>query len=387
MLTLQLQFYFITEGFMSKYLQVISFDIPYPANYGGAIDVFYTLKALNESGVKIILHCFEYNRVKAPELELICEKVYYYHRNTSFFAHLTLLPYSVFSRKNKLLIQNLLNDEYPILFEGLMSCYYLTDVRLKDRLKLYREANIEHEYYRELARSAQSIIPKLYFLIESYKFKLFEPKLQSADSLIAVSQSDASQLQHRFPNKLVKFVPCFHPNNELVSLPGKSDYLLYHANLSVSENEFAAIYLCEKVFSKLTHSCIIAGLNPTNRLRNIVSKYPNIQLEANTDSERMRELVQNAQVNVLVTFQGTGLKLKLLNTLFMGRHVLVNKLMLEGSGLDALCTISDIDNEQVAACNRLMNIPFTLSDIELRKNLLFPQFSNSVQAKVLADLF
>ncbi len=29
-----------------KYLHIISFDIPYPPNYGGVIDVFYKLKAL-----------------------------------------------------------------------------------------------------------------------------------------------------------------------------------------------------------------------------------------------------------------------------------------------------------------------------------------------------
>lgn len=372
---------------MTKFLHVISFDIPFPANYGGAIDVFYKLKALNECGVKIILHCFQYNRNQAQELELICEKVYYYQRNTSLFAHLSLLPYTVYSRKNNLLIQNLIKDEYPILFEGLMSCYYLNDSRIEKRVKIYREANIEHDYYRELARSTSDLAKKLYFIIESFKFKKFEPKLQAADSLIAVSQSDANQLKNRFPDKTVQFIPCFHPNNELISIPGESDYLLYHANLSVPENELAANYLCEKVFSELTHKCIIAGLNPTRRLRNTISKYPNIQLEANPDSERMNELIQQAQVNVLVTFQGTGLKLKLLNTLFMGRHVLVNKLMLEGSGLDVLCTITDLDFEQIQACNRLMETPFTSSDIELRKNILFPQFSNTEQANILCNLF
>ena len=59
-----------------KTLHVISFDIPYPANYGGAIDVFYKIKALHEKGLKIILHCFLYNNKKIPE-ELIkyCEEV------------------------------------------------------------------------------------------------------------------------------------------------------------------------------------------------------------------------------------------------------------------------------------------------------------------------
>jgi len=372
---------------MSKFLHVIAFDIPFPANYGGAIDVFYKLKALNECGVKLILHCFEYNRAEAPELELICDKVYYYRRNTSFFANLSVLPYTVYSRKNRQLIENLTRDDYPILFEGLMSCYYLTDKRIQHRIKLYREANIEHDYYLELAKSTTIFIHKLYFLIESVKFKLFEPRLQAADSIIAVSQSDAKQLKNRFPNKKVEFIPCFHPNNEVISLAGTSDYVLYHANLSVAENELAALYLCEQVFSQLPHKCIISGLNPTKHLQKTISQYQNIQLEANPNNERMNELIQQAQVHMLVTFQGTGLKLKLLNTLFMGRHLLVNTLMLEGSGLNELCTISDTNFGQIDACNQLMEIPFTQMDIDLRKKKLFPQFSNKEQAKILCNLF
>ena len=38
---------------MEKHLHIISFDVPYPANYGGVIDVFYKLKALHAEGIKI----------------------------------------------------------------------------------------------------------------------------------------------------------------------------------------------------------------------------------------------------------------------------------------------------------------------------------------------
>ena len=56
---------------MDKYLNIVSFNIPYPANYGGVIDVYYKLEALRACGVKLILHCFEYERPHAPELESI----------------------------------------------------------------------------------------------------------------------------------------------------------------------------------------------------------------------------------------------------------------------------------------------------------------------------
>ena len=67
---------------MEQYLNIIAFNIPWPANYGGIIDVYYKIKALKANGVKIILHCFEYERPHAPILETLCEKVYYYKRNT-----------------------------------------------------------------------------------------------------------------------------------------------------------------------------------------------------------------------------------------------------------------------------------------------------------------
>lgn len=81
---------------MDKYLNVIALNIPYPANYGGVIDIYYKLKALHECGVHIILHCFEYERQHAPELLDICEEVHYYKRNTGLMANLSFLPYNVY---------------------------------------------------------------------------------------------------------------------------------------------------------------------------------------------------------------------------------------------------------------------------------------------------
>ena len=51
------------------HLHIISFDIPYPANYGGVIDVYYKAKALSEKGVKVHLHCFQYGRKPSMVLE------------------------------------------------------------------------------------------------------------------------------------------------------------------------------------------------------------------------------------------------------------------------------------------------------------------------------
>src|SRR5690606_3785580 len=134
------------------HLHIISFDVPYPANYGGVIDVFFKVKALVSLGVKVHLHCFEYGRKPSAELEELCEEVYYYHRKTTRGYLFRRRPFIVVTRSSEELMQRLLKDDHPILFEGLHTCFYLADERLVDRFKIVRTHNIEHDYYRNLAK-------------------------------------------------------------------------------------------------------------------------------------------------------------------------------------------------------------------------------------------
>lgn len=41
---------------LDKHLNIVAFDNPYPPTYGGVIDVYYKLKSLAETGLKIHLH-------------------------------------------------------------------------------------------------------------------------------------------------------------------------------------------------------------------------------------------------------------------------------------------------------------------------------------------
>lgn len=371
---------------MDKYLNIISLNIPWPANYGGVLDIYYKMKALHECGVKIILHCFEYERPRTSELEKICHEVHYYKRRTGLLPNLTYLPYNVYGRKDKNLIKNLLKNDYPILFEGLHSCYYLSDKRLRNRFKIFRECNIEHDYYNALSHSTDNIIKKSFFKLEGLRFRLFQKNVKWADLIISVSTTDADYLRKVFPEKKVEFIPCFHANEKITTLTGKSNYILYHGKLSVPENEKAVLFLIKNVFCKLKHKCIVAGMDPSDDIYKAASSYNNIEIIPNPEQNKMEELISQAQIHTLVTFQDTGLKLKLLNSLFGGRHTLVNSLMLAGSGLDSLCRIANTPEEMVSECNCLMEIPVDEKTIAQREKLLFPAFSNKEQAKKLIKM-
>ena len=74
------------------------------------------------------------------------------------------------------------------------------------------------------------------------------------------------------------------------------------------------------------------------------------------------------------------------NSLFAGRHILVNRAMLAGSGLDALCRIADTPEEMIAACHQLMQQPIDAQSLRQREFNLLPAFSNRAQGLRLKEM-
>ncbi len=367
-------------------LHIISFDVPYPPNYGGVIDVFYKIKELHTKGIKIHLHIIEYpGRERAPELEQYCETINYYPRVTGMKSAFSLVPYIVQSRKSNEMINNLLKDDYPILFEGLHSCYYLDDKRLKGRKLIYRESNIEHHYYYNLFKAEQHWGKKVYFLMESFKLLLFQRKIKYADISLVVSKSDRDYLLKAFPKKKIIFLPSFHANNSVVSKVGTGDYFLYHGNIEVPENEAAAEYLIKRVFTGSQHKLIIAGMNPPKNIIQLAAKCKNIKVIGNPNDDIMFQLINEAQANILVTFQASGLKLKLLNTLYNGRFCIVNPTMLNGTDLDELCLIGHSTPEIKSIIDAVATKNFNEDEIAKREKVLQRDFSNSVNADFMIE--
>jgi hypothetical protein len=370
-----------------KHLHIISFDIPYPPNYGGVIDVFYKIRTLHKLGIKIHLHCFEYpGRDQSSELNSYCEEVQYYPRKLGLRSAFSLAPYIVSSRKSEVLVANLLKDDHPILFEGLHSCYYLDDPRLKNRFKIYRESNIEHRYYFNLFKVDANIRNRLYFLLASGKLLLYQKVLRNADLMLAVSQYDTEYLQKHFAGKQIYHLPSFHANDAVSILPGNGDYALYHGNIEVPENEYAASYLITKVFNGLDIPLIIAGMKPRDKFRKLAGSFRNVMLVANPDDDKMFDLIRNAQVNILVTFQATGLKLKLLNTLYKGRFCLVNNAMTKGTALETLCETGNTIEELRSKLIELFGKEFNEEEINLRAEHLKALYDNSLNGQKMIKL-
>ena len=121
---------------------------------------------------------------------------------------------------------------------------------------------------------------------------------------------------------------------------------------------------------------VIAGLHPSKQLQTLAALQPNIRLVDSPSEQEMQTLIADAQIHLLMTFQGTGLKLKLLHVLYRGRHVVVNPDMVVGTELGQLCHIGQTDADIVRLCRDCFLRPFTRSDMDERAALLAELFNN-----------
>lgn len=367
-----------------NHIHIVSFDIPCPVNYGGVIDVFFKLKALVERGIKVHFHCFEYGREHSERLEALCETTQYYKRDMSFWKAFSKIPYIVTSRISEDLIQDLLKDDYPIILEGLHSCGVLLDPRMKGRKIFVRSHNVEHDYYQYLAETEKNLRKKQFLKIESRKLRRFESILAEATGVLAISNKDYEYFKQKFDN--VYLIPAYAGFDKVDVLEGQGDFVLYHGKLDISENYNAAEFLIKEVFRGSDIKLKIAGMNPPRYLVKLIENERNIELIENPEDDVLQDLIRNAQINILVTAQSTGLKLKLLNALFNGRYCVVNDKMVEGLDINDLCIVANTADEMKTVVSDLMTKPFVEEQVEIRKSRMDAFYNPSRATDKLVEL-
>ncbi len=368
---------------MEKHLHIVCLDVPYPVDYGGVFDLFYKITALHEAGVRIHLHCFEYGRGQQPELEKYCTEIKYYPRREGHKGFSHRLPYIVASRINEELYTRLAKDNHPILLEGIHCSYLLHDERFKDRKIFLRIHNVEYVYYRQLAKSTTNLINKFYYLHESKLLKKYEKGIANRAILLTVSEQDAAIYRKELGASKIMNLPVFLPFTTIQPREGIGCFCLYHGNLSVVENERAANWLLKEVFNDLKVPLVIAGKNPPKRLLRAAEKQSCTCIVANPSWEEMQDMIGKAQINIIPSFNTTGIKLKLLNVLYNGRHCVVNEATTEGSGLEAACHTGSNAMALKSIVTQLYHQPLGEEEVRLRKNLLVSNFDNQRNAQRL----
>jgi len=371
---------------VNKSLHIVCLDVPWPADYGGAIDMMNRIMMLKKLGISIHLHYFSYNDRGTPnELNQYCETINVYKREMGHKGFSLHLPYIVSSRNNENLIANLQNDNYPVLLEGIHCTGILPHIDTSKRKVVVRMHNEESVYYKELARSAKGLFKKLYFYHESKLLKKYSHHLPDNCTYACVADNDISILKNDYSLHKVEFLPTFPAWQKVSGEEGIGNLCLYHGNLSVPENEEAALWLICKVFTRIRVPFVVAGKKPSKRLQKVAHLCQHTCLVADPTETEMNDLVRKAHINVLPCFNKniTGIRLKLLHALYQGRHCVVNDPMVAGTGLEPTCHIGANSNAFASIIAQLYHRPFGEEEIRLRKQLLCSTYDNEKNTRQL----
>ncbi|RMB60469.1 hypothetical protein EAX61_06510 [Dokdonia sinensis] len=365
-----------------KKLHIISFGNPYPPQYGGAIDVYYKLQALSALGVTIYLHYFDNKETEKEHLELYCEQVFFYKKKSNILFLLSKTPYAVLARRNEALIKNLKKIDAPILIEGTQCSWILNDKSFTSRQLYVRAHNIEENYYKGLANSENNKILRLIYRSQAKKMRNFETHFNNVEGIFTLSKFEQAYFKNRYHTESA-YIPVFHGNSDSAILDGQGNYALYHGDLSSADNLRAAIFFIN-LFRNIDFPLVIAG-NYSSDLERMVEKIDNVRLEKIKDNKHLDRLLSGAHINVIKSFQQSGTKLKLVNSLFKSRFCIINENVVDDPRIVKLCEVASSKEQFIELVEKLRATHFSDGG---RREVLNAVYSNKSNAqKIIEKIF
>jgi hypothetical protein len=367
----------------NKPLHIVCLDAPSPPDYGGAIDMHFKIRELARHR-PVILHYFNYRKDRdAAGLGDCCQEIHSYTRK-GFASQWGLDPYIVSSRVNHRLIDRLNADDFPVLLEG-VHCAGILPFLGSPRTVVVRMHNDEAMYYQQLASSERNPVKRAFYRLEAMRLRRYQQRMPKHLPLACVSLTDMEVLGDVYGFQNLHFIPSFTAWQTVQGREGLGSYCLYQGNMNVAENREAARWLLTEVFSKIDTPFYIAGKGPGDELSHLAKARSTVTVFADPTAAEMDELVRGAQVNVLPSRNNTGLKLKMLHALFLGRHCVTNAAGVAGTAFGGTVTAAETPSEYIDAIKSLFTRPFTIADREKRA-VLADVYSNARNGTALNEL-
>lgn len=340
-----------------KQLHIISFNYPYPPSYGGIIDVYYKIKALSDLGVKIHLHCFVDSIPETidPQITACTENVFFYQKKKNPLLYFSGKPFAAVIRNSEALIRNLEATSAPILFEGLQTTSVIEYLKDYKQPLYLRYHNNESEYYKGLSLSEKNIFKKIIYNIESSKYTGYQKQLlKKFRTIFCLSEKEYKEV--KFYSKNAQLIHIFHGNTFVKQLDKKGDYFLFHGDLTTADNKKALNETIDLFKTLPQYKLIVASDRASEDIKKKISAIENISLTPIQTTENLHRLLEGAHANILLSYQNSGTKVKLFNTLYNSRFVIINENITDDPVLLSLCLYgsdrSQIRQQIIAAAEK-----------------------------------
>lgn len=386
-------------------ITVLCHNTPYPANHGGKLDMWNSLKMFANEGVHLQLISWDdkdQNKETISAISDVCEshQLIRFSRNLFFRLRrvhmLFLYPWFALIRwpsNSQLKTITEITKEFDpdvILLHGwhgaLLSFY------LKDKLNkplLYRSQNIEYLYIKNQGTFSRGIRNKVVNLISQINMKKFEQNIIkrseksyyiSKDDFIYFYESGCENGEIIFP---------FIDTKQKITINNKPIFdLSFIGNLHTPNNINGIIWLLNEVMPMVweydnTISLVISGSNPAKAVVDTIQKYKQVTLVKNPVNSS--EALSAGRVYLNPVVSAGGIQLKNIEMALHGRAVIARSQGLSGlpDEVRDLFTIADSPEEfSKSILEEIKNEPKN----KYNKEIIDTFFGSASVQKIMSDI-
>ena len=331
---------------------ILTNKLPFPPRDGGSIATLNMITGLHEAGNQITCLSLNTNKHSFPVTKIpqeLGEAIRFIGVDcNSSIRPLPLLGNLLFSREPYIALRfnikafrtalaRLLEEEkFDIIqLEGPYPGLYLDLIRKKSNARIsLRAHNVEHLIWERKALQEKSLLKTSYLNNMAKRLKRFELEVaQEADALIPISEWDASYFTEQGVQKPLLTIPAglYMENYRQTELPEEPSIFFIGA-LDWLPNQEGLNWFLQKVFGHVLSELPelkfhVAGRNAPMHFEKKL-KHPNIIYHG--EVEDALSFIQSYRIMVAPLLSGSGIRVKILEGMALGRPVVTTSSGMEG---------------------------------------------------------
>lgn len=334
--------------------------LPYPLDNGGKMKSYTTIRALAEEGNEIHLICFneDENCEDKKEIDLYCADIKQIPLKLttatnkgymigiaikSFFSRYSFGLLKYISKEMMEYLDELARNKTFdwIYIDHLQLCVYFKKLKRNwpSAKIVLDEHNCEYMIMSRSAKTATNILKKAFLLLETSKLKKFESKMvSSVDKVIVLSKEDLSMLNKISKKKIHTHIIPIGIQSPSEKIERGEDELeevkiLFVGTLSWAPNEDGVKWYMENVMPIMVKNygkfkLFIVGKNPSENIRNMTYKYPNVIVTGYV--ETVLPYYRECDFMIVPLFVGSGQRVKIIEAFSYGMPVISTTIGAEG---------------------------------------------------------
>ncbi|TVY01254.1 glycosyltransferase family 4 protein [Cohnella terricola] len=329
---------------------VVCSDFPYPADHGARVDTWGRVMALAELGWKVhLLVCGKHMPSEADmrAVYAFVDDIKLCERKNRLTDVLSVVPMQVRSRSELRRVD--VDEDYDyVLLEGDYVYPVLDNPRLDRVDAILRVHNDEAAYFKALARSARSVLHKLYYRMESVKFAwLWKKMLKRIAHYLFISSKEFESFRKRNPRANSLFLPPPVTKAEFGTSGFQRKNVVFIGSLFMPNNREAIEWYLEHIHPSMLedpgYRFIVAG-NSRKTSLSWLEPYDLTRVVVHDTPESLDDIYESGYVFVNPMRNGAGVKLKTIEAIQNGLPVVSTSIGCEGTGL--------IDNEHILVADQ-----------------------------------